>query len=85
MMVFVLDKPSSLSSVYEHTNMNHPFSAAYANDGIYIPPVDDEFYLSTASSKLETNPWWMVNLEAFHCVTQIRILNRCKLNIQQKP
>jgi len=49
------------------------FRAEKAVDGIYELPEDS---LSMAHSKLETRPWWRVDLGDVHCVWAVNILNR---------
>ncbi|XP_067930599.1 fucolectin-1-like [Watersipora subatra] len=68
-------KGVTLSSVYQNTNLPTPYFGAFAVDGIYRPPADNEM-VSIAHTTRETNPWLRVDLQKVHCIWAVRILNR---------
>jgi len=68
-----LNKPSFQVSTYKDQNGEH--SASLANDGSR----QTNFLVSDngcAASKLETNPWWSVNLGDLTLVYQVNLTNR---------
>ena len=74
MILTLPDKPASLSTVYGAT-----MAAGKAVDGIYLPESPLIEYENIASSLLEMNPWWRVDLQDSRCIIAVNVLNRiCK-------
>ncbi|XP_067936986.1 uncharacterized protein [Watersipora subatra] len=72
-------KNVSMSSVYLDDSGSQAeatfHGGAFAVDGIYEPPADNEIF-SLANSLRESKPWLRVNLQKVHCIWAVRILNR---------
>ena len=67
-----LNRPSYQSSTY--TDVWGEFYAKYANDGNHDTHVYSSGYCS--STKLDTNPWWAVDLGVALYVAGIKFTNR---------
>eukprot|EP00105_Crassostrea_gigas_P010092 XP_011425251.1 PREDICTED: fucolectin-1 [Crassostrea gigas] len=65
-----LGKPATQSSTFD------PFIAKYAVDGNRGTDFIKDMCSHTADADIDTNPWWLVDLQAVYYIKTVRILNR---------
>lgn len=65
-----LGKPAKQSSTFD------TFIAKYAVDGNRGTDLIEDKCSHTADVDIDTNPWWLVDLQAVYYIKTVRILNR---------